>query len=312
LHHIESSEYSPWLCAITATALIGIAPIIFLFFVPVDASSLQSGPGRGLLNVLLSFAVGGLLGDVFLHLLPHSRPHDDGHSHSHSHDEGGHDHSADTIMGLWVLGGITTFFLIEKLVRSQATGHGHSHSHSHAHGDSEKDKDSDKGKKDKDSDKEKKKKAKKDTNISAYLNLAADFSHNFTDGLAVAASFMASYKIGLITTATILFHELPHEIGDFAILIQSGYTKRQAIVAQVFTAIGALVGTLVGLLAGNIASSTLWILPFTAGGFIYVACVTVLPVLLETPSTVWQTTKEVLALGVGVGMMVLIGIMESH
>ena len=57
---------------------------------------------------------------------------------------------------------------------------------------------------------------------SGYLNLLADFFHNFTDGLAIGASFLAGRNIGLVTTVTILFHEIPHEIGDYAILIQSG------------------------------------------------------------------------------------------
>ena len=61
------------------------------------------------------------------------------------------------------------------------------------------------------------------------MNLAADFAHNFTDGLAIGASYLAGHNIGLITTLTILFHEVPHEIGDFAILIQSGCTKRKVI-----------------------------------------------------------------------------------
>ena len=58
--------------------------------------------------------------------------------------------------------------------------------------------------------------------MSGYLNLFADAFHNFTDGLAIGASFLAGQNIGLMTTVTILFHEIPHEIGDYAILIQSG------------------------------------------------------------------------------------------
>lgn len=93
----------------------------------------------------LSFAVGGLLGDVFLHLLPHSFESINSHSHSHDHDHdhddhhehdpsdqghAGHDHSAQTVIGLWVLAGLLTFFVIEKLVRSQSGGHSHSHGQS--------------------------------------------------------------------------------------------------------------------------------------------------------------------------------------
>ena len=66
-----------------------------------------------------------------------------------------------------------------------------------------------------------------DIKVSAYLNLAADFAHNFTDGLAIGASYIAGRNIGIITTVTILLHEVPHEVGDFAILVQSGCTKKK-------------------------------------------------------------------------------------
>ena len=66
-----------------------------------------------------------------------------------------------------------------------------------------------------------------DIKVSAYLNLAADFAHNFTDGLAIGASYLVGRNVGIVTTLTILLHEVPHEIGDFAILIQSGYSKKK-------------------------------------------------------------------------------------
>ena len=69
-----------------------------------------------------------------------------------------------------------------------------------------------------------------DIKIAGYLNLVADFAHNFTDGLAIGASYLAGHNIGLVTTLTILFHEVPHEIGDFAILIQSGCSKKKVFI----------------------------------------------------------------------------------
>jgi len=78
--------------------------------------------------------------------------------------------------------------------------------------------------------------------IGGLLNLIADTAHNFTDGMAIAASFTTSYQLGISTTVAVFFHEIPHEIGDFAILIQSGFSKRQAISAQVLTALGAFLG----------------------------------------------------------------------
>ena len=88
--------------------------------------------------MLLAFASGGLLGDAFLHLIPHAiSPHSHGsadgheHSHSHSHDshqEGHHDHSSEMVVGLWVLAGLIAFLMVEKFVRLVKGGHGHSHS----------------------------------------------------------------------------------------------------------------------------------------------------------------------------------------
>ena len=117
---------------------------------------------------------------------------------------------------------------------------------------------------------------------------------------------MAGKSIGYVTTLTILFHEIPHEIGDFAILIQSGCSKRNAIALQLLTAFGALTGTLISLIADGMTDTTApWILPFTAGGFIYIATVSVIPELLEG-SSLKQSVKEIMALIVGVLLMVVI------
>ena len=76
---------------------------------------------------------------------------------------------------------------------------------------------------------------------------SADFTHNITDGLAMSASFYASPTIGATTTVAVFFHEIPHEVGDFALLVQSGFSKRAAMGAQFVTAVGALLGTLIGI-----------------------------------------------------------------
>jgi len=68
---------------------------------------------------------------------------------------------------------------------------------------------------------------KEDIKVAGYLNLAADFAHNFTDGLAIGASYAAGRSVGIVTMVTILLHEVPHEVGDFAILMQSGCSRRK-------------------------------------------------------------------------------------
>lgn len=355
-----------WGRALGSTLLISVAPFLILFFIPIDS---RSGH-ESLLKVLLSFASGGLLGDAFLHLIPHalmphsseddsgaahtghSHSHGSGsshaHSHSHSHHHHGHDHSHgphDMSVGLWVLAGILAFLMVEKFVRMIKGGHSHSHEHTHEHFHEEHRADDrvpsgtgeadakPTGKCDGESsgteNKEAsaalvhRKKTKQDSmtmekstadgekrasdiKVAAYLNLAADFTHNFTDGLAIGASYIAGNTAGFISTVTILLHEVPHEIGDFAILVQSGYSKRKAMCMQLVTAVGCLSGTLCSLIADGVSSSAnLWVLPFTAGGFIYIATVSVIPELLEN-TRLWQSVKEIFALLLGVSMMALL------
>lgn len=280
------------------------------------------------LKTLLAFASGGLLGDAFLHLIPHAvMPHDHSHSHSHSHqhhhhgdeEEEGHSHVHDMWIGLWVLAGIITFLIVEKAVRILKIGHDHAHSHGGGAEKSKKeaekkdlvkkkDKEGD-VKKAKDKKKEKEDKPAATMEVAGYLNLAADFTHNFTDGLAIGASYLAGNSIGVVTTITILLHEVPHEIGDFAILIKSGCSKKKAMLLQLTTAVGALAGNVLALL-GTSEESSPWILPFTAGGFIYIATVSVIPELLEHNTKLGQSLKEIFALLLGVGMMVLITLIE--
>jgi len=309
--------------AVLATIIIGIAPIAILYFIPlVKQVNGKQEVNTPLLKVMLAFAVGGLLGDVFLHLLPHAASPHSADSHSHSHSHGDHDHSAGIRIGLLVLTGMILFFLMEKYLRIRSTANGKSHKHSHSHSHehtkdeivNEKSNNNDglreRKKPEKTTKKEKVQVSSENVNYSGYLNIIADTAHNFTDGMAIAASFLLGHSVGLSTTIAVFVHEIPHEIGDYAILIQSGFSKSAAMKTQVLTAGGALLGTFVGLIAGGIAEeSSGWILPVTAGGFIYVATVDVLPELLQ--ETNWtQTIMEVLAMCTGIGLMTFIAYLE--
>ena len=148
--HVHEGFEGPrelWAYSLLSTGLVSAAPFFILFFIPLQNSSEHSQ----FLKVLLSFASGGLLGDAFLHLIPHAtsshgEPTEDHHDHlahehshhdHHHHDDHhhhfehlahGHDHMEDMVIGLWVLAGIFTFLLVEKFVRLMKGGHGHSHS----------------------------------------------------------------------------------------------------------------------------------------------------------------------------------------
>lgn len=140
--------------------------------------------------------------------------------------------------------------------------------------------------------------------VAGYLNLAADAAHNFTDGLLLGGAYTKGFWTGVPTTLAILMHEVPHEVGDIAILMQAGFAKSDAIRAQLCTAFGALAGTLVAIATGEQQADLL--LNFTAGGFIYVATVDVLPPLLAQPSSAFQTAMQMLAMCTGVAMMVIV------
>ena len=142
----------------------------------------------------------------------------------------------------------------------------------------------------------------------------------------MASSFYASPTIGATTTVAVFFHEIPHEVGDFALLIQSGFSKRKAMGAQFVTALGALLGTLIGIAVqeyggssgegagsrfdGLMGTSLTWgdmLLPFTAGTFLYVGTVAVIPELLETGKDksleLKKTAQQFAAMATGAGIM---------
>lgn len=250
----------------------------------------------------------------------HGHGHDhhrhDGHGHSHGEQEG----MNHLMIGLLILAGFYTFFMVEKLVRLATSG-GHSHSHPHSSTPSEASPTKAKGKKTQDEAPRK----QGETSVAAasddhaislrvggILNLIADLAHNFTDGMAIAASFLVSPQVGWSTTLAVFIHEIPHELGDFAILIRSGYSKKAVLALQFMTAIGALLGTFFGLNAAAVgANQVSWIIPFTAGGFIYVAAVDILPDLLHD-SSLLQTILESLGFSCGIGAMLFISFLEEH
>lgn len=111
-----------------------------------------------------------------------------------------------------------------------------------------------------------------------YMNLIGDSIHNFIDGLIMAASFVASIPLGITTTIAISTHEIPQEIGDFGVLIYGGFSKKKALVLNFLVALTAVLGGLVGyFISSRIGNVVLYILPFAAGGFVYIAATDLIP-----------------------------------
>ena len=288
---------------------------------------------------MVAFAVGGLLGDTLFHLLPEIFLGEDSPDHvSFVMVEP----NKNLLLGLGIMVGFFTFVAMDKALRIATGGEGgHDHSHGHSHADASaattssdvntkssgelKQRKSTKSEQSSE-DSKPEKEINPSVKLGGYLNLIADFTHNITDGLALSSSFYASPTIGATTTVAVFFHEIPHEVGDFALLVQSGFSKRKAMGAQFVTAVGAFLGTLIGIAvqefgghgaelensatSGLMGTSLSWgdmLLPFTAGTFLYVGTVAVIPELLETGkdkgAEVWKTITQFLAVAVGAGIM---------
>ncbi|KAL8697861.1 MAG: hypothetical protein Q9201_006885 [Fulgogasparrea decipioides] len=332
---------SPAVNALLGTLYISGPPNFLLALCPpnIDPSSL---------SVMVAFAVGGLLGDTLFHLLPEIFL-----------GEAEPDHARfvlvapnkNLLLGVAIMVGFLTFVAMDKGLRIATGGEGgHDHSHGHAkeykedestakasgaemraaNGGLQSRKETSKSSTtpaEKTSDE---KESSQSIKLSAYLNLIADFTHNITDGLAMSSSFYASPTLGATTTVAVFFHEIPHEVGDFALLIQSGFSKKRAMGAQFVTAAGAFLGTCLGIAvqemgknSGDVADAPRdmglagtglgWgdlLLPFTAGTFLYVGTVAVIPELLETGPNKGQELKKTItqfaAMAVGAGIMLAI------
>lgn len=372
---VDYFEYQPWFFSLLGSAMVGLSGILPLYIIPIDeGANLKNGAGAGTLKLLLSFAVGGLLGDVFLHLLPEAWA---SKAQSQVVDDNSH---PPMTCGLWVLSGFLVFIIAEKMFINE----GENSSEEKKVKDDRKSipkNDSLKGfennnclissgddvltklctrigsvkhssenqsssvlesklslnkspngfkaqtngfaklppesmhsffrkskveavikcKKNEQVPLEKMEKPK---HISGYLNLMANCIDNFTHGLAVGGSFLISFRLGALTTFAILVHEIPHEVGDFAILLRSGFNRWDAARAQLLTASGGIFGALVAVLCSGsgVESRTSWILPFTAGGFLHIGMVSVLPELLKETNPK-ESLKQLGALLAGITIM---------
>jgi zinc and cadmium transporter len=112
----------------------------------------------------------------------------------------------------------------------------------------------------------------------SYLILASDAIHNFIDGIIIAAAFVVSIPTGIVATLAVALHEIPQEIGDFGILVYGGFKKSKALLFNFFSAAVAVIGGIAGFfLTEKIGQSTVFLLPFAAGNFLYIASSDLIP-----------------------------------
>ena len=140
-----------------------------------------------------------------------------------------------------------------------------------------------------------------------HMNLIGDSVHNFLDGLIIAASFAADIRLGFITSAAVVLHEVPQEIGDFGVLLHSGYSIKKALVANLFVALISVIGALVGfLLIGASAEITPVVMALAAGGFIYISTSDLLPEIRSEMNNV-KSWVSFIVFVVGIVFMSFVG-----
>lgn len=111
-----------------------------------------------------------------------------------------------------------------------------------------------------------------------HMNLIGDSVHNFIDGLIIASTFMVDVQLGIATTLAVAIHEIPQEIGDYGVLIHAGFKEGKALILNYTVALTVVFGGIVGYLAfSELRTALLYLLPFAAGGFVYIAASDLMP-----------------------------------
>ena len=294
-----------WIILFTAVGGIASAAFAGLFLLVPEAA------GRRLLPHFVSYATGALLGAALLALLPEAM-------------EGVGPDGAHSI-GVALLVGLGVFFVIEKLVlwwhthgngNGHAHGDGHDHAHGHDHGDAHghahdhanahghdrgqahghdhgdahrhehaRGHDGDSGR----------------AAASGVLVIIGDSIHNALDGVLIAAAFLTSFPLGLVTTFAVAAHEIPHRVGDFAILVHSGMSRRRALVMNMATGLTSIIGGVAAYFGLQRAIGALpYALALAAAGFLYIAVAGLIPGLHRRadPRT---SLAQVILMGLGVG-----------
>lgn len=245
-----------YIYAFISVIIVSLVSLVGVFFLTVKEEIVKK-----YISLFISLAVGALLGDAFIHLIP----------------EAFKNFSDSVVASLLIISGIFVFFVIEKFL------HWHHHTE------------------DKDV---------SEIHPAGKLLLFTDGFHNLIDGIIIGASFLVSVPLGIATSLAVVLHEIPQEIGDFAVLVHSGFSPKKALWLNFLSALAAVAGVFIALIFGSIAEIfILWVLPIAAGGFIYIAVADLIPELQKTKKlkhSVWQ----ILAVLFGILAMVALVLVE--
>src|SRR3989344_1591523 len=182
-------------------------------------------------------------------------------------------------VSLYILAGIGVSFIVEKIVRWR---HCHVHEAAHQH----------------------------KVHPFAVMNLFGDSVHNFIDGMIIAAGYLTSVPVGIATTLAVFLHEIPQEIGDFAILLHGGFSKTKALFYNFITALTAVLGAIIVLLLNQkIAGLSVFFNAFAVGGFIYIAGADLIPEMHKEVSA-RKSLMQFMCLVLGVAVMAVLLLLE--
>ncbi|MGQ0654442.1 MAG: ZIP family metal transporter [Betaproteobacteria bacterium] len=223
---------------------------------------------------LVSFAIGTLLGAAFLEVIPHAFEQGEAHKVAAS-----------------ILGGIFCFFVLEKLLlwRHCHTEHCEVHAPHPPSGASA-----------------------HDHGRSGILIVVGDTVHNFVDGLLIAAAFLQSTELGIIAALAIIAHEIPQEVGDFLILLHSGYSRMKALAMNLVSSAATVLGGVLGYFGlQHVSGMEPILLGFVAASMIYVAAADLIPGLHRRPE-LRDTASQSLLIALGIGTIALVGMLLHH
>jgi zinc and cadmium transporter len=224
---------------------------------------------------LVSYAIGALLGAAFLEVIPHA--FEQGQAHQ---------------VAAAILGGIFAFFVLEKLLLWRHCHTEHCEVHDpHDHG---------------------RHAGGHDHGRSGALIVVGDSVHNFVDGVLIAAAFLQSTELGIVTAIAIIAHEIPQEVGDFVILLHSGYSRARALAANLLSSVATIVGGVLGYFALSVLEGVQPILlGIVAASMIYVAVADLIPGLHRRPE-LKDTAVQALLIALGIATIALVGGLHQH
>ncbi|MDB5766899.1 ZIP family metal transporter [Collimonas fungivorans] len=216
---------------------------------------------------MVSLSVGIMLATSLLHALPEA------------FESKADNHTLFAVL----LGGLLAFFVLEKFAILRHSHHHEDDGHGHHHGHD-----------------------KKEAGKAGWMILVGDGLHNFTDGILIAAAFLADPHLGLITGLAIIVHEIPQEIGDFIVLLNAGFSRTRAYVYNLICSLMAVVGGLLGYFTLERGMEWIpYVLVFASSGFIYIAVSDLMP-QMQRRATLRETIPQILLIGAGVAIVLFL------